>query len=121
MLAPVHLDAAADGWPVDEADAIVCINMLHISPWAATEGLMRGAERLLRTGAPLYVYGAFFQQGVEPAASNAAFDASLKARNPEWGVRTVEDVVEAAGRHRLSFEELVPMPAENLSLVLRRY
>ncbi len=121
LLAPVHLDAASDSWPVDAAEAIVCINMLHISPWAATEGLMRGAERVLASGAPLYIYGAFFQQGVAPAQSNAAFDRSLKARDPAWGVRTIEDVVEVAGRHSLSFESLAPMPAENFSLLFRRY
>ncbi len=121
LLAPVHLDAASDGWPVDHAEAIVCINMLHISPWAATEGLMRGAERLLASGAPLYIYGAFFQEGARPAGSNVAFDASLRARNANWGVRTVEDVAAVAGRHSLSFESLTPMPAENLSLVFRRY
>jgi len=121
LLAPVPLDAASDSWPVEQADAILCINMLHISPWAATEGLMRGSERVLPSGAPLYIYGAFLQHGVEPAESNSAFDRSLKARNPEWGVRTVEEVVEAAARHSLSFEELVAMPANNFSLVLRRY
>lgn len=121
LLAPAPLDAASEHWPVERAEAILCINMLHISPWAATEGLMRGAERVLTSGAPLFIYGAFFQTGVQPAESNVAFDASLKARNAAWGVRNVDDVVETAGRHSLSFESLVEMPAENLSLVFRRY
>lgn len=120
LLAPVHLDASAGQWPVESADAILCINMVHISPWAATEGLMAGAGRLLGRGCPLYLYGAYRQRGVETAASNEAFDASLKARNPEWGVRRLEDVAVEAGRHGLALDAVVPMPANNLSVVFRR-
>ena len=120
LMAPVHLDAASDNWPVGEADAILCINMVHISPWAATEGLMRGSARVLKAGAPLYLYGAYRQQGVETAPSNETFDRSLKARNPEWGVRNLEDVVAEAGRHGLTLERVIPMPANNLSVVLRK-
>jgi len=120
LLAPVHLDAAASAWPVEEAQAILCINMVHISPWSATEGLMRGAGRLLASGGPLYLYGAYRQQGVETAPSNDAFDRSLKERNPDWGVRDLEDVVAEAERHGLVLEALVPMPANNLSVVFRR-
>ena len=120
LLAPVHLDAAADAWPVSEADAILCINMVHISPWAAAAGVLRGAGRLLRAGAPLYLYGAYRQQGVATAPSNEAFDRSLRSRNPGWGLRRLEDVVAEAGRHGLALERVVPMPANNLSVIFRK-
>lgn len=120
LLSPVALDARADDWPVVEADAILCINMIHISPWAATVGLMRGAGRLLGEGAPLYLYGAYRQAGVETAPSNAAFDADLKARNPDWGVRDLEDVVAEAERNGLMLDCVEPMPANNLSVVFRK-
>jgi SAM-dependent methyltransferase len=120
LLQPIQLDAAADPWPVPLADAILCINMVHISPWAATEGLMRSAGRLLAPGAPLYLYGPYRQDGVETAPSNEAFDLSLKSRNPEWGLRHLEDMVAEAGRHVLVLERVVPMPANNLSVVFRK-
>jgi SAM-dependent methyltransferase len=120
LLPPVALDAAAPGWPIASAEAVVCINMVHISPWAATEGLMRGAGRLLTPGAPLYLYGPYRQHGVETAPSNEAFDLSLKSRNPEWGLRHLEDVAAEAGRHGLTLESVVPMPANNLSVVFRK-
>ena len=117
---PLTLDAAQERWPLGEADAIVCINMIHISPWAATEGLMRGAERLLPPGGVLYLYGPYRRDGAHTAPSNAEFDASLQARNPEWGVRNLEDVVALAAAHGLDFVETVEMPANNLSVILRR-
>jgi hypothetical protein len=120
LLPALGLDAAQDGWPIDEADAVLCINMVHISPWAATVGLMRGAGRVLAPGAPLYLYGAYRQQGVPFAPSNQAFDESLRARNPEWGVRNLEDVVAEAERNGFRLETVVPMPANNLSAVFRR-
>ena len=120
LLPPVALDARAAEWPVAAADAIVCINMVHISPWSATAGLMRGAGRLLAAGAPLYLYGPYLQAEVETAPSNAAFDASLRERNAEWGLRDVADVAAEAGRHGLELAEIVPMPANNLSLVFRK-
>jgi SAM-dependent methyltransferase len=120
LLAPVHLDAAADCWPVEKADAILCINMVHISPWAATEGLMRGAGRLLAKGGPLYFYGAYLRDGVETAPSNIAFDQSLRARNPQWGIRKLEDVAAVAEREGLVLEKVVEMPANNLSAVFRK-
>ena len=120
LLAPVHLDAARDRWPVEATDAILCINMVHISPWAATQGLMAGAGRVLTPGAPLYLYGAYRQEGVPFAPSNEAFDRSLRSRNPEWGVRKLEDVTAEAARHGLALESVIPMPANNLSVVFRR-
>jgi hypothetical protein len=120
LLPAVALDARAAEWPVAPADAILCINMVHISPWAATQGLMRGAGRLLAPGAPLYLYGAYRQTGIETAPSNVAFDESLKARDPEWGLRELEDVAEEAQKNGFWLEEVIPMPANNLSLVFRR-
>ncbi|HEY1145928.1 MAG TPA: DUF938 domain-containing protein [Allosphingosinicella sp.] len=120
LLPPIQLDASAAQWPDVAADAILCINMIHISPWAATEGLMVGAGRLLAPGCPLYLYGAYRQRGVETAPSNEAFDISLRTRNPAWGIRNLEDVVALAGCHGLDLESIVPMPANNLSVIFRR-
>jgi SAM-dependent methyltransferase len=117
---PLRLDASTPDWPVVQADAILCINMVHISPWAATEGLFAGAARLLPPAAPLYLYGPYRRAGVPTAPSNEAFDASLKERNPEWGLRWLEDVVALATRTGFIFDRLVEMPANNVSLVFRR-
>ena len=120
LLPAVPLDARAADWPVAEADAILCINMVHISPWAATAGLMGGAGRLLAAGAPLYLSGAYRQAGVETAPSNEAFDATLKASNSEWGVREIEAVAAEAGKNGLALDLVAPMPANNLSVVFRK-
>jgi SAM-dependent methyltransferase len=120
LLPAVALDAAAAEWPVAAADAVLCINMIHISPWAATLGLMRGAGRLLAPGAPLYLYGAYRQAGVPTAPSNEAFDESLRARDPEWGLRKLEDVVAEAEAQGFRLEGVKQMPANNLSVVLRK-
>jgi hypothetical protein len=117
---PLALDAAAPDWPIAAADAILCINMVHISPWGATEGLFAGASRLLAPGAPLYLYGPYRRADVPTAPSNEAFDASLKARDRAWGLRDLADVIAAGDRDELRFERLVEMPANNLSLVFRR-
>jgi SAM-dependent methyltransferase len=116
----VSLDARAADWPVLQADAILCINMVHISPWAATTGLLRGAGRLLAAGAPLCLYGPYRRAGIETAPSNEAFDESLRARNPEWGLRLLEDVVAEAERHGLGLDRIVEMPANNLTMILRK-
>jgi SAM-dependent methyltransferase len=120
LLPAVALDARAADWAVAEADAVLCINMVHISPWSATTGLMRGAGCLLAPGAPLYLYGAYRQAGVETAPSNEAFDADLKARNPEWGLRELEEVVAEAEGHGFALESVKPMPANNLSVIFRK-
>jgi len=121
LAAPVRLDAAdPEGWPVDRADAIVCINMAHISPWSATLGLLKGAGRLLPPGGVLCLYGPYRELGRATVPSNEAFDASLKARNPEWGLREVETVAAAAAPHGLTLAARVEMPANNLSLVFRK-
>jgi len=121
LLDPRVLDVTdpAD-WPEDAYEAVVCINMVHISPWVATEGLMEGAARVLTLGGLLYLYGPFREGGRHTAPSNEAFDASLKARDPAWGVRDLEEVVALAARHGLALAERVGMPANNLSLMFRR-
>lgn len=120
LLPPVSLDARAADWRVAEADAILCINMVHISPWRATEGLLRGAGRLLQEGAPLYLYGAYRRDGAETAPSNEAFDASLRSRDAEWGLRELEEVVAEAEKNGLRLEAVTEMPANNLSVVFRK-
>jgi SAM-dependent methyltransferase len=119
LLPPLELDASSPHWPVARAEAIVSINMIHISPWAAAEGLMAGVGRVLAPGGVLYLYGPFKENGRHTAPSNAAFDADLRARDPDWGVRDVAEVSDLAGRHGLVFVERVAMPANNLSLVFR--
>jgi hypothetical protein len=119
LLEPLRLDAAAEAWPIDSADALLCVNMVHISPWAATEGLMRGAGRLSAAGAPLILYGPYRRAGVPTAPSNLAFDESLRARNPQWGLRDLEAVEAEAVRHGLRLERVFEMPANNLALVYR--
>lgn len=117
---PLDLDAAAPAWPLANADAIVSINMIHISRWAATEGLMAGAKRLLAPGGVLYLYGPFKENGVHTAPSNEAFDANLRAHNKDWGVRDLGEVATLAGRHGLDLAERVEMPVNNLSVIFKR-
>ena len=117
---PLALDAAAERWPITTADAIVCINMIHIAPWAACEGLMRGAGRTLRQGGVLVLYGPYRIGGAHTAPSNAAFDADLRRQNPAWGVRDLEVVIDLAGRHGLVHRETVAMPANNQTVVFER-
>lgn len=119
VLEPLVLDASAADWPVERVDAVVAINMVHISPWRATVGLMAGAGRVLPPGGVLYLYGAYKENGAHSAPSNEAFDRDLRRRNPEWGVRDLEEVVELARTHGLELAAKVPMPANNLSLIFR--
>ncbi|MFC5085002.1 DUF938 domain-containing protein [Microvirga arabica] len=120
LLAPLRLDASAPDWPVEQADALVAINMVHISPWRATQGLMAGAGRVLPPGGVLFLYGAYKENGAHTAPSNEAFDQDLRRRNPEWGVRDLEEVTDLARAHGLDLAERIAMPANNLSLVFRR-
>lgn len=120
LLPPVMLDASAPHWQVQRADAVLCINMVHISPWRVTEGLFAGAAALLAPGAGLMLYGPYREQGLPIAPSNEAFDASLKARNPEWGLREMSAVDALAERCGLARTARYPMPANNLMLVYRR-
>ena len=117
---PIAFDVARLPWPVSEAAAIVCINVIHISPWEATLALMRGAGELLPTGGVLVTYGPYRRDGRHTAPSNEVFDADLKARDPRWGVREIEEVTAAAKDAGLEFEEIVPMPANNFTVVFRR-
>lgn len=117
---PLVLDVREPTWPVTRADAVLCINLIHIAPWAATEGLLRGAAEVLPRGGPLVLYGPFFRSDAPTAPSNAAFDLSLRTRDPEWGVRRLEDVNAAAAVQGLELAERVEMPANNLVVVYRR-
>ena len=123
---PIDLDAGSSIWPVEKEplpeqhiSAIVNINMIHISPWSACLGLMAGAGRILPPGGILYLYGPYKQNGEHIAPSNAAFDQSLQAQNPEWGVRNLEDVITAAKARNLTLRQALSMPANNLSLVFK--
>jgi len=119
---PLRLDASADDWPVPAADAVVSINLIHIAPWAAARGLFRGAARVLAAGGGdlLYLYGPYRFDGAFTAPSNAAFDASLRQRDPAWGVRDVRDLEAEAAPHGLRLAEVVAMPANNHSLIFRK-
>ncbi|MFC0387777.1 DUF938 domain-containing protein [Muricoccus vinaceus] len=116
----VRLDAASADWPVGAVDAVVCINMIHIAPWAAAEGLVRGAAARLPSGGPLVLYGPYRVGGAHTAPSNAAFDADLRARDPAWGVRDLEAVAALAGDAGFGAPEVRAMPANNLMLRFRR-
>ncbi len=119
LLAPLALDASAPTWPVEGADALVCINMVHISPWEACRGLMRGAGRVLPPGGPLILYGAYFIEGRPTAPSNLSFDASLRERNPAWGVRELDAVTAEARAHGLELDRVVDMPSNNFTVIYR--
>jgi len=120
---PLDLDVTETGWQnrvATRLDAVVCINMIHISPWRACEGLLAGAGSLLRPDGLLYLYGPYKRDGAHTAPSNAAFDESLRRRDPAWGVRDLADVSAAARRCGMSLENVVSMPANNFSLVFRK-
>ena len=121
LAAPVRLDAAElASWPKGPFEAVVCINMVHISPWAATGGLMAGAGRVLTRGGRLFLYGPYIEAGVETATSNLAFDESLKSRDPAWGLRELGEVTALAVASGLSFADRIAMPANNLIVVFER-
>ncbi len=117
---PLVLDALRLPWPISSADAIVCINMIHIAPWSAAEGLFRGAGAALSGRGPLVLYGPFKRSGAHTAPSNRAFDASLRARNPAWGIRDIDAVRILAEREGFELERCTAMPANNFALVFRR-
>jgi SAM-dependent methyltransferase len=121
LAAPIRLDAAdLATWPTGPVDAVVCINMVHISPWAATEGLMAGAARVLAPGGRLFLYGPYLEAGIETAPSNLAFDDSLKARDPAWALRDLAEVSALAAASGLAFAERISMPANNLIVVFEK-
>jgi len=120
LLPPLELDVRWARWPVAEAEALVCINMIHISPWETTEALFRGAGGLLAPGSPLITYGPYRLYGEHTAQSNAAFDENLRSRNPQWGVRDLDELCPLAGSTGFTLEEQIAMPANNMTLVWRR-
>jgi hypothetical protein len=117
---PLRFDVHDSAPPLETVAAVVCANMIHIAPWSACVALLGHAQRLLAAGAPLVLYGPFKRAGQHTAPSNAAFDADLRRRNPEWGVRDLDDVVALASGHSLELGEVVAMPANNLTVVLTR-
>jgi hypothetical protein len=118
LLPPLRLDASdPSSWPGDPANVVVCINMVHISPWQATIGLMTGAGARLPSGGRLFLYGPYRENGVLAPESNVAFDLDLRHRNPLWGIRDREAVTALAAEHGLQFLERIAMPANNLVLV----
>jgi SAM-dependent methyltransferase len=120
LLPPLRLDASAETWPLARADAVVAINMVHISPWSATRGLIAGAARILGFDGLLFLYGPFREAGMHTGPGNAAFDADLRAHNPYWGVRDLDEITALAAGHGLKTRERLAMPANNLAIVFRR-
>lgn len=119
LLKPLRFDVTGE-WPAERFDAVVAINLLHISPWTASEALMAGATGCLAPGGVVVLYGPFRREGSHTAASNAAFDADLRRRDPQWGIRDLAEVEEEAQRYGLLLARVLPMPANNLILILRR-
>ena len=120
LLAPIDLDVRSEPWPIARADAMLCINMIHISPWEVSEALFEGAQRVLSADAPLVTYGPYRVHGRHTAPSNAAFDESLRSRDPRWGVRDIDELSALATRTSFSLDESVLLPANNMTLVWRR-
>ncbi|MFD2204619.1 DUF938 domain-containing protein [Kiloniella antarctica] len=129
LRSPHHVDVTQKGWNLNEdkqqefdnnIDLITCVNMVHISPWTATLGLMSGAADFLKKNGVLYLYGPFIQNQIETAFSNIQFDISLRQRNSAWGIRKLEDVQQIAKNNDLTLEKVIPMPANNLSLIFRK-
>ena len=120
VLPAIALDALADAWPIQRADAVICINMIHIAPWEATVGLVGGAARALPAGGLLYLYGPYRRDGRHTAPSNEAFDRGLRMQKPTWGVRDLEQVAALATEHSFAQPLIEEMPANNLSLIFRR-
>jgi hypothetical protein len=118
--APIVLDASRSPWPIASVDGIICINMVHISPWDASVGLMRGAAAILPPGSPLYLYGPYKRKGFATAPSNEAFDRNLRDRNPIWGLRDLGEIAAIAQSAGFSIPDIKEMPANNLSIVFRR-
>jgi SAM-dependent methyltransferase len=117
---PILLDVQDRPWPVTSADAVLCINMIHIAPWSATESLMSGAAELLASGRRLILYGPFFRDDRDTPKSNSDFDAGLRARDPRWGVRRITEVSACSVSAGFQYEQVIEMPANNLIVVYRR-
>lgn len=117
---PLVIDSAETDWPIERADAVLNINMVHISAWASALGLLDGSERLLGPGAPLILYGPWLSDWIATAPSNLAFDTDLRRRNAEWGLRRIEDFASEAEARDLHFVEQREMPANNLMILFRK-
>jgi hypothetical protein len=117
---PIALDAAVHPWPINRADAVVCINMIHVAPWQTTADLMAGAAGVLPAGGILFLYGPYRRFGRHTAPSNAAFDAQLRAADPRWGLRDLEAILDIAGEHGFTDPEITGMPANNHAVILRK-
>ena len=117
ILPPIYLDTREEPWPIKKADAILCINMIHISPWESCQNLFSGASRILPRDGVIYLYGPFSVDGIHTADSNAIFDRSLKSRNSEWGIRDLNGVRQVAENNSFRMTKKISMPANNLSLV----
>ena len=117
---PIVVDASSPEWPIEHADAVLSVNMVHISPWSSALGLIAGASRLLPSGGPLILYGPWMKDDVETAPTNLDFDRDLRGRDPDWGLRRVEGFSAAAAKSGLQLIETRSMPANNLMLLLRR-
>ncbi|WP_454733904.1 MULTISPECIES: DUF938 domain-containing protein [Cupriavidus] len=120
VLPPLALDVRQQPWGIEAAQALVCINMVHIAPWSAAEALFAGAGRLLPAGGVLYLYGPYRRNGEHTAPSNAAFDAQLRSADAQWGVRNMEDIAALGEAEGFRLDEPIPMPANNFSLVFRK-
>jgi SAM-dependent methyltransferase len=116
----LDLDVTRRPWPLQAADAVVCINMIHVAPWAATAALFDGGRTLLSSGGVLFLYGPYRRSGGHTAPSNEKFDSDLRAQDPAWGLRDMEAVCEVAAAAGFAPPEIVAMPANNFSLVFRR-
>lgn len=120
ILPPIHLRSNDHPWPVDQADGILAINMVHISPWESCEGLMSGGGRVLGPDGMLLLYGPFIRNDVETAPSNLEFDRYLRQQNPLWGIRHLDDVSDLAAKNDLNLIQAVPMPANNVCVIFRK-
>lgn len=122
LLSPVQLDVSQRPWPLKgQVDGVLAINLIHIAPWACTQHLLLGSREVLRQSGYLYLYGAFRRAGLHTAPSNQAFDEELRSRNPEWGVRCLDQVLDLAQASGFGLERVVEMPANNLSVVLHLF
>lgn len=117
ILSPIQLDVTRNDWKIDHADVMLCINMIHIAPWQACLGLLRGTQSILPNDGMLYLYGPFKQQGQHTAPSNEDFDLSLRAQDTSWGVRDLEEVIDTAQQYDLHLQQIIPMPANNFSVI----
>jgi SAM-dependent methyltransferase len=116
----LNIDASQPDWPFAEADAIICINMIHIAPWSAAAGLFAGAARILTSPGVLYTYGPYMHGGVHTSEGNARFDSDLRQQNAAWGIRSIEALTELATANGLSAPQMIPMPSNNFSLIFKR-